>query len=236
MASKLNALTNQLPGQQEPVNDDVMVEMSSQLESSVNMFDNMEEMLQQLDQSGNPDDQEINVATKQSDQDHQNQELVDETVAMETSSQLEASINTFDEALQFDDQQLDDNSVDQDSKNSVTFTIQQTDQHQKYDQDDMIAVGKHYESDQQHHQCDQDDMIAVDEHYEVQGVSVTFDTDSDNDDNDRVTIQVEEGGVVTNESWLYDDHHTESVTVTIATTDHTSKRVANYVTVTTPML
>ena len=213
MASKLNALTNQLPGQQEPVDDAVMVEMSTQLESSVNMFDDMEEMLQQLDQSGNPDDQEINVTTNQTDQDGQNLELVGEMVAMETSSQLEASINTFDEVLQHLDHNIhqDDNSVDQDSKKSLTFTIQQSD-----------------------HLCDQDVEIADDEHYEVQGVSVTFDTDSDDDD--VVTIQVEEGGVVANESWLYSDNHTESVTVTIATTDHTSKHVANCVSVTAPML
>ena len=206
MARKLNALTNQLPGQQEPVDDAVMVEMSTQLESSVNMFDDMEEMLQQLDQSGNPDDQETNVVT---DQDGQNLKLVSEMVAMETSSQLEASINTFDEVLQHLDHNVhqDDDGVDQDSKKSLTFTIQQS---------------------------DQDDEIADDEHYEVQGVSVTFDTDSDDDD--VVTIQVEEGGVVANESWLYSDNHTESVTVTIATTDHTSKHVANCVNVTAPML
>ena len=219
-----------MPEQQDPVNEEaVVVETSGQVESSVNMFDSMEEMLQQLDKSGNLDDQEINAVTNQTDQDNQKPELVGEMVVMDMSTQLESSINTFDEALQQpdqdnhnvdqDDQQLDDQD-NQHSNNSLIFTIQQRDP--QCDQDDVMA--------------DQDDIVA-DEHYEVQGVSVTFDTDSDDD---CVTIQIEEGGTITNESWLYSDSQncsTESVSVTIATTDHTSKHVANNcVSVTTPML
>lgn len=221
MAIKLNGLTSQLPEQQEPVNEEaVVVETSAQLESSVNMFDSMKEVLQQLDQSGNLDDQEINVVTNQTDQDNQKLELVGETVVMDISTQLESSINTFDEALQQPDP--DNHNVNQDnqhSNNSLIFTIQQRDP--QCDQDDVMA--------------DQDGIVA-DEHYEVQGVSVTFDTDSDDDD--CVTVQIEEGGTITNESWLYSDSQTtESVSVTIATADHTSKHVANNcVSVTTPML
>ena len=64
--------------------------------------------------------------------------------------------------------------------------------------------------------------------YEVQGVSVTFDSDSD-DDNDQFTIQVEED---VNETWLRSsDDLTDSVSVTV-TTEHTSKHVPNYVSVT----
>jgi len=63
---------------------------------------------------------------------------------------------------------------------------------------------------------------------------MTFDSDSEGDD-DHVTVQVEEGGVTTNETWFHFDsqyHPTESVSVTIATTEHTSKHVPNCTTVT----
>lgn len=207
VATKLNELTSQLPQQQELVDEIIMMEMSpTQLESSVNMFDDMEQL---MDQIGNQDDQkayqEVNVATNQDDQEvnvttNQDDHIV-ETVAMEMSPQLESSINTFDEALQ----QLDDQNTDQDDQQnkSLIFTIQQS------DQDDVIP----------------------DQTYEVQGVSVTFDSDSDDDD--QVTIQVEDG-VITNESWLHSDtqyYPTEAVSVTVATTEHNTTHVANCVSV-----
>jgi len=59
---------------------------------------------------------------------------------------------------------------------------------------------------------------------------VTFDSDSDNDD--QFTIQVEED---VNETWLRSsDDLTDSVSVTV-TTEHTSKHVPNYVSVTPVM-
>jgi len=103
VATKLNAFVNQLPQQQQLVDETVMM-APTQLESSVNMFDDVEEnqeMLQLNDQSGNQDDQEVNLTTNQDDQSSNKPERVDETVAMEMSpTQLESCINTFDEALQ----------------------------------------------------------------------------------------------------------------------------------------
>ena len=240
MATKLNELTSQLPQQQELVDEIIMMEMSpTQLESSVNMFDDMEQLMdrignqddqkadQEVNVATNQDDQEVNVATNQDDQEvnvttnqddqevnvttnQDDQEVnvttnqddhIVETVAVEMSPQLESSINTFDEALQ----QLDDQNTDQDDQQnkSLIFTIQQS------DQDDVIP----------------------DQTYEVQGVSVTFDSDSDDDD--QVTIQVEDG-VITNESWLHSDtqyYPTEAVSVTVATTEHNTTHVANCVSV-----
>lgn len=202
MATKLNALVDQLPQQQEQLVDEtVTMEMSpTQLESSVNMFDNM--VLQFGDQSGNQDDQEH-------DQNDKNQQHIDEIVVMEMSAQLESSNNLFDEVAL---QQLDHHTSDQDdqhSKDPGALTIQESNQ-------DDVTSG-------------QDNVGST--AYEVQGVSVTFDSDSEDDD--VVTVQVEED---INETWLYSSGRpTESVSVTIATTDHTSKHVPNCVSV-TPLL
>ena len=213
VATKLNAFVNQLPQQQELVDETVTMKMSpTQLESSVNMFDD-QDMLQLNDQSGKQDDQHVqqqsNHDDQEFDQNDKNLQQVDETVVMEMSTQFESSINTFDEVML---QQLDDHNSDQDdqcSKDPVTITIQQ--------------------SDRANITSDQDDVTSA---YEVQGVSVTFDSDSEEDD-EVVTIQVEED---INETWLHSTSHpTEFVSVTIATTEHTSKRIPNCVNV-TPLL
>ena len=203
MATKLNALVDQLQ-QEQLVDETVTMEMlSTQLESSVNVFDNM--VLQLDDQSGNQGDHCCNHDDQEHDQiNDKNQQHVDETVVMEMSTQLESSNNIFDEAAL---QQLDDHTSDQDyqhSRDQGVLTIQES---------------------------DQDDVTSGQDNYEVQGVSVTFDSDSEDDD--IVTIQVEED---INETWLYSSScPTESVSVTIATTDHTSKHVPNCVSV-TPLL
>ena len=216
VATKLNAFVNQLPQQQELVDETVTMEMSlTQLESSVNMFDNMDQYMLQLDdQSGNLNDQH---GQQQSNYDDQNNQHVDETVVMEMSSQLESSSNIFDEAAL---QQLDD--LDDHSKDPVILTIEQSDQENiTSDQGDVTSCKGNITA-------DQDDVTSS--AYEVQGVSVTFDSDSEDD---VVTIQVEED---INETWLYSSTQpTESVSVTIATTEHTSKHVPNCVSV-TPLL
>ena len=205
MATKLNALVDQLPQQQEQLVDEtVTMEMSpTQLESSVNMFDDM--VLQQLDdQSGNQDDHCCSHDQEHNQNNDKDQQHIDETVVMEISTQLESSNNIFDEAAL---QQLDDHISDQDDQHCQdpgTLTTQEEND-QNADQDNVTSTA-----------------------YEVQGVSVTFDSDSEDDD--IVTMQVEED---INETWLYSDSHpTQSVSVTIATTDRTSKHAPNCVSVT----
>lgn len=181
------------------------MEMSpTQLELSVNMFDNMEDGLQQFDDhSGNQDDQysqdvqERNM-TNQNDQDNRKLEWVAETAVTEMSpTQLESSMNTSNDTSQ----QLDDQNSNQDDQDLTT---------------------------------DQQENKTTDEYYEVQGASVTFDSDSEDDDYEHVTVQVEEASVITSEEWLHSTNQpssTESVSVTIATTEYTP----NCVTV-TPLL
>ena len=172
----------------------VTVEISSPQVESSNMLDIIAEDMWKLDdQSGSQDNQHEQQSDHEDQEVNNSPQLVDETVVMEISTQLESSINVIDElALQ----QLDDQT-------GKTLIIPQ-DQDITSDQDGTSSA------------------------YEVQGVSVTFDSDSD-DDNDQFTIQVEED---VNETWLRSsDDLTDSVSVTV-TTEHTSKHVPNYVSVT----
>ena len=212
MATKLNEFMNQLPQQQELVDEVVTVEISpAQFESS-NMLNIIDDDMLKLDyQSGSQDNQ----SEQQGDGDQKvngSPQLVDETVVMEISAQLESSINPFDEAAL---KQLDDQASDQNAA-LKQFDDQTSDQHSKAF---IIQQNQDISSDQ--------DVTSA---YEVQGVSVTFDSDSDNDD--QFTIQVEED---VNETWLRSsDDLTDSVTVTV-TTEHMSKHVPNYVSVTPVM-
>lgn len=164
------------------------------------------------------------------------QELSDETVTMEMSTQLESSNNMFDN-LEESLQQLDDDDDDKHSENKalqkIDYSSNQDDQHSN----DLAIQTSHYvniDQDDQHghtadysNATDDQNNIMCDPSYEVQGVSVTFDSDSDDDD--QVMLHVEED---INETWLHSSDHIDTVSVTIVKTEHNSKHTPNCVSVT----
>jgi len=259
VASKLNDFVNQ--SQQELIDEVVVMEMSpTQLESSVNIFD--DHSGNEDDQHGKDElwQKEVNVtSTNQNDQDDRKLEQVDETVVMEMlPTQLESSVNIFDDhsGNEDDDRHSKDELWQKEINVTSNLTNQNDQDETKLEQVDETVVMEisttqlessvdilndatsqqlddlNSNKDPSDQQNDQENMT-TDQYYEVQGVSVTFDSDSE-DDYEQVTVQVEEAGEITSEGWLYSSDKpssNETVSVAITTTEHPP----NFVTV-TPIL
>jgi len=145
-------------------------------------------------------------------QQKQDQLVFEEPITLEQVSQLES--NMFDDmesALNhFDNQQTsqddqrglqDDYMSDQDQsvqkyhERASSDEVSSQDDKQKDQHNDQIDQSGQNEAIHIHQGNGQDDQG-----YEVQAINITFES-SDSDDDNHVTIEYEEGGVVTSKSW-----------------------------------
>ena len=126
---------------------------------------------------------------------------------------MESALNHFDNQQTSQDDQVrlrDDYMSDQDHQSGQKYEqanpdeVTSQDDKQKDQLNDQIDQSGQNEVIHIHQENSQDDQG-----YEVQAINITFESsDSDDDDDNYVTIEYEEGGVVTSKSWTL---HTPNV-------------------------